>query len=265
MRFRGTLEWERRHQIKAYPLHSGSSEHHDWPNTYYNYFTEIEEHFQRARGTALFLLSPLDWALIETWKNAGIPLEAVLRGIDSAFEKWRSRKSRIQQVNSLAYCSQAVMKEAQQLLDRDAGAVEPAPKAKRAPFTQAALVRYLSENAQALNTSPQEAIQALGSSLAGLAANAAASEADLSDLDVEDLERHLSSLEEKLLAHLRLAQRDDEMVALRRDLDAQLRPYRSKMNAEQLRQLEEQYLSRRLLEKAGLPRLSLFYMTDYGV
>ena len=52
------------------------------PDNYFNYFTEIEEHFQRARGTGLFLLSPLDWALIESWKNSGIPLEAVLRGID---------------------------------------------------------------------------------------------------------------------------------------------------------------------------------------
>ena len=43
---------------------------------YFNYFTEIEEHFQRARGTGLFLLSPLDWALIESWKNAEVPLEA---------------------------------------------------------------------------------------------------------------------------------------------------------------------------------------------
>ena len=64
----------------------------DWVCNYFNYFTEVEDHFQRARGTGLFLLSPLDWALIETWKNAGVPLEAVLRGIDSAFEKWRTRK-----------------------------------------------------------------------------------------------------------------------------------------------------------------------------
>ncbi len=42
----------------------------DWPSNYFNYFTEIEEHFQRARGTGLFLLSPLDWALIESWKIA---------------------------------------------------------------------------------------------------------------------------------------------------------------------------------------------------
>ena len=51
---------------------------------YYNYFTEVEEHFQKARGTGLFLLSPLDWALIESWKNAGVPLEAVVRGIDAS-------------------------------------------------------------------------------------------------------------------------------------------------------------------------------------
>ncbi len=61
------------------------------PENYFNYFTEVEEHFQRARGTGLFLLSPVDWALIEAWKNGGIPLEAVLRGIDQAFEKWRAR------------------------------------------------------------------------------------------------------------------------------------------------------------------------------
>ena len=84
-----------------------------WPSNYFNYFTEIEEHFQKVRGTALFLMSPLDWALIETWKNAGVPLDAVLRGIDAAFEKWRAKKIKRQSVNSLAYCSQAVLVEAQ--------------------------------------------------------------------------------------------------------------------------------------------------------
>ncbi len=85
----------------------------DWRFNYFNYFTEVEEHFQRARGTSLFLLSPLDWALIETWKNAGVPLEAVLRGVDAAFEKWRSRKSKVRAINSLAYCAQEVLAAAQ--------------------------------------------------------------------------------------------------------------------------------------------------------
>ena len=92
-------------------------------DNYFNYFTEIEDHFQRARGTGLFLLSPLDWALIEAWKNAGIPLEAVLRGIDRAFEKWRSRpaRARIQMVNSLAYCAQAIAAEVQVMVDGGPG------------------------------------------------------------------------------------------------------------------------------------------------
>ena len=78
---------------------------------YFNYFTEIEERFQKRRGS-LLLLSTLDWALIEMWQEAGVPLEAVLRGIDSAFEKWRARKVKTQMVNSLAFCAQAVLTEA---------------------------------------------------------------------------------------------------------------------------------------------------------
>src|SRR3974390_1738786 len=86
---------------------------------YFNYFTEVEEQFQRARGTGLFLLSPLDWALVESWKNGGIPIEAVLRGIDLAFETWRAKPRKTQMVNSLAFCAQAVMTEAQRLTGTD--------------------------------------------------------------------------------------------------------------------------------------------------
>src|SRR5579863_7150331 len=116
-------------------------------SNYFNYFTEIEEHFQRARGTSLFLLSPLDWALIETWKNSGVPLEAVLRGIDLAFEKWRAKRSRVQMVNSIAYCTQAVMTEAQRMAD--AGAGRPA-KNESAPFPDEDLRRYVEDNSAAV-------------------------------------------------------------------------------------------------------------------
>src|SRR3954464_9649890 len=88
---------------------------------YFNYFTEIEEHFQRRRGTTL-LLSTLDWALIETWKDAGISLEAALRGIDVAFEKFQKRPSVFKKVNSLAYCSQAVLEAAEQMKEAEVGA-----------------------------------------------------------------------------------------------------------------------------------------------
>ena len=112
-----------------------------WPSNYFNYFTEIEERFQKARGTSLFLMSPLDWALVETWKNAGVPLTAVLRGIDVAFEKWRGKKNRVQMVNSVAYCAQAVLAEAQIM----AGVVPPAGSRKEqaAPFSLEDLEGYL--------------------------------------------------------------------------------------------------------------------------
>src|SRR5437016_12994912 len=217
--------------------------------TYFNYFTEIEEHFQRARGTSLFLLSPLDWALIESWKNAGVPLTAVLRGIDAAFEKWRGRKSRTQMVNSLAFCAQAVLTEAQIM----AGSGQATPRsAAPAPFSAAELEAYLAGNAVTVSAAGFPEIAATLEKLAG--------EAEQHLADLEQLEQRLTALEEKLIATLKSAQSEEQLFTARRELDAQLRPYRGKMSAEQLAMLERQYLERRLLDKAGLPRLSLFYM-----
>src|SRR5690242_3417148 len=92
---------------------------------YFNYFTEIEERFQQRRGS-LLMLSTLDWALIETWREAGIPLEAVLRGIDDAFDKHdqRVRRSvgRVRRVNGLAWCAQSVMKATEQAMEAAVGA-----------------------------------------------------------------------------------------------------------------------------------------------
>ena len=215
---------------------------------YFNYFTEVEEHFQRARGTSLFLLSPLDWALLESWKNSGVPLEAVMRGIDEAFEKWRSRRVKTQMVNSLAFCAQAVLTEARIM-------TEAAPQHSRAetapPFTVGELRAYLERNAAALPAGYEE----IAASLGRLAGDVAPHFADL-----EALEQRLTVLEEKMVAAARTRQSEEEMLQSRQELDRQLRPYRSKMTADQLSMLEKQYLERHLLEKAGLPRLSLFYV-----
>jgi hypothetical protein len=215
---------------------------------YFNYFTETEEHFQRARGTSLFLLSPLDWALLESWKNSGVPLEAVLRGIDTAFEKWRSRKVKTQMVNSLAFCAQAVLTEAQIM----AGAVQPKARRESAPpFALDELRAYLERNAAALPAGCEE----IAASLRKLAADVEQHYADL-----EALEQRLTVLEEKMIAAARSRQSEEQALQSRQELDRQLRPYRGKMTAEQLSMLEKQYLERHLLEQFGLPRLSLFYM-----
>jgi len=219
----------------------------NWAGNYFNYFTEVEEHFQRVRGTALFLMSPLDWALIESWKNAGVPLTAVLRGIDAAFEKWRGRKSRTQMVNSLAFCAQAVLTEAQIM----AGSGQATPRSP-APFSAAELEGYLAGNADAVSAAGFPEIATALKKLAG--------EAGQHLTDLEQLEQRLTALEEKLIATLKSAQSEEQLFTARRELDAQLRPYRGKMSAGQLDMLERQYLERRLLEQSRLPRLSLFYM-----
>ena len=91
-------------------------------DNYFNYFTEIEEHFQRRRGSIL-LLSTLDWALMETWKEAGIPLEAVIRGIDVTFDKWDQRPSKTRKVNGLGFCTQEVLAAAEEMKDAASGTV----------------------------------------------------------------------------------------------------------------------------------------------
>jgi hypothetical protein len=221
-----------------------------WPSNYFNYFTEVEERFQKARGTSLFLMSPLDWALVESWKNAGVPLEAALRGIDAAFEKWRAKKKRGQSVNSVAYCAQAVMVEAQTM-----AGVAPARgrKESAAPFSLEALQSYLEGNAEQVRN--QTGFDAIAAAVDRLAAESATLFHDL-----EDLERRLTALEEKMIALARSRQTEEDSLRARRELDHQLRAYRGKMTAPQLAMLEKQYLERQLLESAGLPRLSLFYL-----
>jgi hypothetical protein len=224
--------------------------------SYFNYFTEVEEHFQRARGTSLFLLSPLDWALIESWKNSGVPLEAVLRGIDTAFEKWRAKRSRVQMVNSLAFCSQPVMLEAQRMAD--AGTDRQSGKLRdpeSAPFASDDLRRFMERNATAIRATGVTEFEPVAASLDQLVS-------ELTDLagDPEKLEQRLAILEQKLVALARSRQTDEQALATRVQLDSQLGPYKSKMTAPQIAMLEIQFLERSLLESAGLPRLSLFYM-----
>jgi hypothetical protein len=228
-----------------------SSSNEPWHLNYFNYFTEIEEHFRRVRGTGLFLLCTLDWALIEIWKDSGVPLEAVLRGIDAAFEKWRAKKVRGRMVNSLAFCAQAVVEEA----ERMAGMETPGATPVQAPFSVEevqAHLRRVAGDVRARNI-PE---------LAGVIETLETCLRDCEALyrDLGSLEQRLSGLEDKMTAVARMRQTEQEAMDIRLELERQLRPFRSKMSAAQLAMLERQYLDRAVLERAGLPRLSLFYL-----
>jgi len=230
---------------------------------YFNYFTEVEEHFQQRRGNAL-LLSALDWVLIETWKDAGIPLGAVLRGIDSAFDRYDQRPSRSQKINSLAYCSQAVLAAAEEMKEAAVGGARPAREA--GGFQQAEIADFLRRNADRLEaTSLPESNGVSGrvvaTETAGLLRSLALKLQTARALaNLENLERQLTVAEEKLFAALLAATPDREIVSVRAEADRELAPYRRKMPAAQIEQLQKQFLHKRLLEKYSLPRLSLFYM-----
>jgi hypothetical protein len=236
---------------------------------YFNYFTEIEEQFLRRRGGGL-LLTTLDWALIETWKDAGIPLQAALRGIDAAFDRYDQRPSKTKKVNSLAYCSQEVLAAAEDMKEAVVGAgSEETPPAKSCAgqgFEPETIAAFFRRNADALEKAalPQSSEISLDSvaqtSAATLRNLARDVETRKSNARLEDLERHLTVLEEKLFAALLTATPDEEIVAVRAHADRDLAPYRRQMAAAQIEQLQKQYIHKRLLEKYNLPRLSLFYM-----
>jgi hypothetical protein len=232
---------------------------------YFNYFTEIEEHYLRRRGTHL-LLSTLDWALIETWKTAGVPLEAVLRGVDDAFDKYDSRPSKSKKVNSLAYCSQAVLAAAEDMKEAAVGAGGEEKTAREPGFDAAQIATFLRGNADRLEKArlPERAGFATGAlareEAGALRELAAVIERGGKVPRLEDLERRLTVLEEKLFAVMMAATPDDELVAVRAEADRDIAPYRRNMTATQVELLHKQYVHKRLLERCGVPRLSLFYM-----
>jgi hypothetical protein len=232
---------------------------------YFNYFTEIEDRFLRRRGGGL-LLSTLDWALIETWKDAGIPLQAVLRGIDDAFDRYDQRPSKTKKVNSLAYCSQLVLAAAEDMKEAAVGAAgsEPPPKtAATQGFEPELVAPFLRRNGDLLEAAklPERAgvndhVRETASTLRQLAEEIEKKSA----ARLEDLERRLTVLEEKLFAVLLASTPDEDIVSVRAEADRDLAPYRRKMSGTQIEQLQRQYVHKRLLEKYHLPRLSLFYM-----
>jgi len=228
---------------------------------YFEYFSEIEERFSRRRGSIL-LLSTLDWALIEIWREAGVPLEAVLRGIDDAFDKYDARsqraKGRLRKVNGLAWCAQAVMQATEEMAEAATGAQKAeAREPVSSGFEAERVAAYLERNAATMEAAA--ALAQVSEAAQRLRELAATMRSD-KPLALDELDRTLTVLEERLLSTLHSTAAEEELTALRTQADSELAPYRSRMSAVQLKQVQTQFLHKRLLEARGLPRLSLFYM-----
>jgi len=234
---------------------------------YFNYFTEIEEYFWKKRGAHL-LVSPLDWAIMETWQKAGVPLEAALKGIDQAFESYgRSRRGAGKPLKSLAYCTDAVLQAAEEALEAAAGAAPKNGTKTKEPFPREELKIYFRRNAEQLAAAAQKSDRVrpeMAARLAEIAESVRASSVLLDSpapVDFEDLERRLTVLDDKIAALAMTHAAEDLLLRIRREVDGQLTAYRRKMKADQLSSVEKKYTQKRLLEEFGLQRLSLYYFS----
>jgi len=240
---------------------------------YFNYFTEIEEEFVRRRGSHL-LVSPLDWSLIETWKQRGIPLRVALRGITQSFDSYDKNVRRGRKVNSLFYCQQAVEEAFQQYREAHTGAnpeggaevekraADQAPAAS--PLAPDSLRYALHEQREAMS---RLSLESVDDWVLAEAFNRAARRLSeiIQDLNpsvgsMEQLDADLGLIEAFLLEALRQHAGETELARLRQQGDQELKPYRKGMEPEIYDQTLNNWMARKLREQYRVPRLSLFYL-----
>jgi hypothetical protein len=236
---------------------------------YFNYFTEIEDAFVRRRGKHL-LLSPMDWALIERWKELNVPLHIVLRGIEQSFDSWES-KPRKRSVKSLLYCQEEVEAQYAEWLESRVGATPETVTAETAsddeplPFARQAIFDHLQRGKEALERAgrQREAQDDLRETIGRVSDLLDAVQKDFAAAtrpDARQLEVSLTGLERMLSDALLRVAPPEEMAAAQKEIKEQLRPYRSHMARAAYEQTFNNLLLKRLREDFGVPRLSLFYL-----
>ena len=245
---------------------------------YFNYFTEVEEEFVRRRGKPL-LVSPLDWALIESWKNAGIPLHIVIRAINRAFDAYDARPRKFRKVNSVFYCQQEVESsfadyrlaqvgggpegEKDQVAQAETGRarddVEAFPRPVLREFLKRSEKELAEAEALALTGGRAEVETAITRARARLAELIAEVEGS-ARVNAEAIEHDLDGIDRLILQGAIKSCGEDGMDTIRREAESQLMPYKKKMDKAIYQQTVQNFISRRLREMNNVPRLSLFYL-----
>jgi hypothetical protein len=230
---------------------------------YFNYFTEIEDAFVRRRGKHLFL-SPMDWALMETWKQQGIPLHIVLRGVEKSFDSFEARP-RKRSVKSLLYCQEEVEAQFAEWVEARVGSDHFEPDSDKTPFSFAAVSQHLQRNRTALAELAQarKKDDDLAEALTRAATLLVEIENDFATggtLDTRKLEDSLTGLERMLNDAILSVVNKDTLDSLQKEVKDQLKPYRSQMEAAAYKQTFDNLLLKRLREQFAVPRLSLFYV-----
>ena len=240
---------------------------------YFNYFTEIEDVFIRRRGKHL-LLSPMDWALIESWKAMKVPLHVALRGIEKAFDSWEA-KPRKRSVKSLLYCQEEVEAQYAEWLESRVGAetggdgevAAAGNKDESLPFPRQTILEHLRRGRSALLQAFEKRKQSHEDDFTEALMRAASLLEELerdfdhsATADAQKLEISLTGLERMLSDAIRTVVPADQLEAITKAVKEQLRPYRKQMDAAVYQQTFDNLLLKGLREHFAVPRLSLFYL-----
>jgi hypothetical protein len=249
------------------------------PLNYFNYFTEVEEEFVRRRGKPL-LISPMDWALVESWKSSGIPLHVVLRAINQTFDAAEARPRRFRKVNSVLYCQQEVEAcfaeyRLAQVGDHIASDEKSQPDetttGKKAggkqSFTPDVLLDFIARCDKDLGSAAEkaghegftqlvEAISRVRDRLESVVREISSADR----IEPEAIEHDFDSMDRLILEAATGSMSPDTVLQIREEAESQLRPFKKKMDKSIYNQALENFVMRRVREVNGLPRLSLFYL-----
>ncbi len=229
---------------------------------YFNYFTEIEETFIRRRGRNL-LLSPLDWALIETWQERGIPLHIVLCGIERVFDSVDKQPPRKRSVKGLFYCKEEIEAQYAEWLDSQVGKTTvssstfqvSSSETKSELFSDDVIETHLDKVLLELKTAKNKFKDELRETLERVENRLAELRENFSN--VETLEESLEKLDALVDDSLLHSFSTDN---LKSEIEKNLASYRNKMDAEVYQRTFDLMILKRLREQAEIPRLSLFYL-----
>ena len=223
-------------------------------DNYFNYFTEVEEHFIRRRQKHL-LVPPLDWCLIELWKNSGIPIHVVIRGIDRSFETARSRRA---SPRSLSYCHPAVTQafEEHQRAMVGSGEEESGPDDFQGRGVDGARVlEHVDRLTSTLRERPEDFDAPLGL-LSSLRQEIRTRE----QLDGRQIDQDLNHIGVLVAEVLRDAMERKRLRSLRSEVRKEMKIYKRHLSRELFQRMEENCLHRKLRESANLPEFGLLAM-----
>ncbi len=218
------------------------------------------------------MLSPMDWALIEGWKERGVPLHVVVRAIEHAFDSHQS-KQRKRSVKTLLYCQEEVEAQYAEWLESRVGSHEDQDTEKqsadesKSPFPRDAVLQHLARSLDHLSELYEERRQTTADEFSEVLLRAVTLLSEIKDdyasaaaPDARKLEDSLTGIERMLDDAIRVAVSDSELESASAEIEAQVKPYKRHMDKAAFQQTRDNLLRKRLREHFGVPRLSLFFL-----